>query len=184
MTTREHPFESLQERVSRESRIAKSVLEEIERRRSEADREGRSFSAVTEEQLLQKLRSAKSPMIVWQSWGSGSPGSTIRYNVGITNPDPADAVWLFGHVFVGAANIAPDISDALSAVDTRFPRLTMPAFSGLTVKAGDTDHLEFDLAIPASVEKTNYMGNVILYQATWHDPAVYLDRGLFIFAVA
>lgn len=184
MATSEHPIESLQERVSRESRIAKSVLEEIGRRRSEAERDGRCFSAVTEQQLLQKLRSAKSPMIVWQSWGSGSPGSTIQYNVGITNPDPTDAVWLFGHVFVGAANIAPDISDALSAVDTRFPRLTMPAFSGLTVKAGETVHLEFKLTIPVGVEKTNYMGNVVLYQATWHDPAVYLDRGLFVFAVS
>ena len=184
MATREYHRETLAERVNREARIAKSVLEEIERRRNRAEREGYSFSAVTEEQLLQKLRSAKSPMIVWQSWNSGSPGSTIRYRVGIANPDPSDAIWLCGHVFVGAANIAPDISDALSAVDSRFPRLTLPAFPGLTIKAGNIDELDFELAIPVGVEKTNYMGNVVLFQVTWHDPAVYLDRGLFLFEVA
>jgi len=100
------------------------------------------------------------------------------------NPGPDDAVWLFGHVFVGAANVAPEVGDALAVVDPGFPRLTAPAFPGLTVKAGSTETLQFALTIPPAAEMTNYMGNLVLYRATWHDPAAYLDRSLFVFAVS
>lgn len=185
MATDEVNKETLQERVDRDSRTAKAILEEIKRQHNKADRDGRTFTAVTEEQLLSKLRSVNSPMIVWQSWSSsGTVGSTIKYSVGITNPDAVDAVYVFAHVFVGAANIARNIGEALSAVDTRFPRLTMPAFPGVTIKAGGFATLDFALTIPAGAQKTNYMGNSVLYRATWHDPAVYLDRGLFVFEVA
>ncbi|HEY7592212.1 MAG TPA: hypothetical protein VH969_03595 [Actinophytocola sp.] len=177
------PGENVQERIDREAKAVRSVLAEVEQRRREAAEAGLSFTALTEDQLLRKLRSVNSPMIVWQSWGSGSPGSSIAYNVGINNPDPTDWVSLFGHVFVGSANVAPDIGDALALVDTRFPRLTMPAFAGLTVKAATTEQLNFSLKIPTGIDLTNYMGNSVLYQATWHDRAIYLDRGLFVFAV-
>lgn len=148
----------------REARNVRSVLAEVEQRRDDAAKAG-----------------FRSPLSRKSS--SGSPGSTIQYNVGVNNPDPTDWIWLFGHVFVGTANVAPDISEALALVDTRFPRLTMPAFAGLTVKAGNTEQLNFTLNIPTGIELTNYMGNSVLYQATWHDRAEYLDRGLFVFAV-
>lgn len=175
--------ETLRERVDRETENARTILKDIDLHRVQAHKAGLSFTGLTEAQLLRKLRSVNSPMIVWQSWGSGTPGSTITYSVGISNPDPTEHIWLFGHLFVGAANIAPDVSESLSVVDARFPRLTLPAFPGMTVKAGTIERLDFTLKIPAGVEITNYMGNFVLYKATWHEPATYLDRGLFVFAV-
>jgi hypothetical protein len=181
MTRTEQVRPSLRERSSR---LVESVVAEAGRHRTEAERDGRFFTAPPEDQLLSRATASQLPMIVWQSWNSGSPGTTIQYRAGVMNPGPNDEVWLFGHVFVGAANVAPEIGAALAAVDPGFPRLTVPAFPGLTVKAGSTETLEFALTIPAGAERTNYMGNLVLYRATWHDPADYLDRSLFVFAVS
>jgi hypothetical protein len=185
MPSRDHERENLQNRLEREARVVRTIQEDIDRHRKAAEQDGRTFTALTETQLAKKLRSVNSPIITWQSWGStAAPGSLIGYSVGISNPDPVDVIQLFGHLFVGPANIAPDVSEAISAVDTRFPRLTMPQVPGLTVKAGATEQLDFSIDIPVSLEKSNYMGNTILFQSTWHDPAVYLDRSLFVFQVA
>jgi hypothetical protein len=182
-TERLHP-ETLQEQLDREAGVAKSVLEEIERRRSQAEQEGRSFTALTEEHLLRKLRSGKSPIIIWQTWNECTPGSIVYYSVGFTNPDPWIATYLFAHVFVGPASIASDIGVAALAVDTRFPRLTLPTFAGgMTLKPVASTSLDFQLTVPLGVEKTAYLGNVVLFQANWNDRATYLDRGMFIFPV-
>ncbi len=92
-------------------------------------------------------------------------------------------VWLFGLVYVGAGNIASNPDEAVLAMDTRFARLTQPAFAGLTMPANSSTQLSFSLVAPATVERTNYMGNCVLFQASWHDKALYLDRGLFVFGV-
>ena len=39
------------------------------------------------------------------------------------------------------------------------------------------------LPVPAGIEATNYLGNSFLFQSTWHDPGVYIDRSLFVFGV-
>jgi len=162
----------------------KRIHEFLQRQESLAKKEGWSYTSISEDQLAAKLARVHSPMIVFQGWsGSTSPGGSISYTVGIYNPDPQQRVWLYAHVFVGAANIAPDVSSALSAVDPRFPRLTMPAFFGLTLAPGATASLQFSLAVPGNVEKTNYLGNTFLFQATYHDVGIYLDRGLFPFTV-
>ncbi len=101
----------------------------------------------------------------------------------MNNPDPDARIWLFVHVFVGPANIARNHDDALALVDTRFPRLVEPAFDGLSLDPGATASLDFSLAVPAGVDPSNYLGNSFLFTATWHDPAEYLDRGLFVFRV-
>jgi hypothetical protein len=96
-------------------------------------------------------------MVIFQSWTSGaSAGGTIKYTIGIYNPDPVDAMWMFGHVFVGPANSVSDIGAALLAVDTRFPRLTMPAFAGLTIAPGTTATLSYAIHVPTSVQPSNY----------------------------
>lgn len=163
---------------------AKAIKEEIERRRREAKTKNELFTGLTDEQIQQKLRRAKSPMIVWQSWSGSAPiGGSINYSLGIYNPDPTQWIWLFNHVFVGAANVAADPDDALALVDPRFARLTQPDVFGLTIDPGKTQSLSYALPIPAGVDKTDYLGNSFLFRSTWFDKAQYFDRCLFVFKV-
>jgi hypothetical protein len=174
----------LVEELEQRAEHARRLLDDIEERRQEAERQGLNFTAPTAEQLRKKLARAESPMIVGQGWsGSAAPGGVINYDVYINNPDPVYWSWLFVHVFVGPANVVPDVADAVSAVDPRFPRLTMPQVFGLSLAPGDTQPLSFALDVPAGVERSNYLGNAILFQGDWHDVGKYLDRGLFVFEV-
>lgn len=160
------------------------IQEFLRKQEATAKREGWNYTSISEDELAVKLSRVHSPMIVFQGWSSfTSPGGSISYSVGIYNPDPQARGSLYAHVFVGAANMAPDISTAVTAVDPRFPRLTMPAFFGLTVAPGATATLQFSVAVPSNVEKTNYLGNTFLFQATYHDVGIYLDRGVFPFGV-
>jgi hypothetical protein len=182
-------FDQLLDRISQSSerRAAntRALLEEIERRRGQAREQGLNFTTPTEEQLLDKLTRANSPMIVFQSWsGSTSTPGAISYTVGINNPDPDVRIWLFVHLFIGPANIAPNVNDALALVDQRFPRLTEPEFAGLSIDPGVTTSLTFTIEVPANIQLSNYLGNSFLFAATWHDPGEYLDRSIFVFKVA
>jgi len=145
---------------------------------------GEHFTAVTPEEIEKKLKRVKSPMIVSQGWNSTTPGGTVNYNLGIYNPDPTQAIWLFAHVWVGSGNVDPTVGTFLLNVDTRFPRLTQPTFFGLTLAAGASATLSFALKVPTAVEKTNYLGNSCLMRFNWHDVGTYLDRGIFVFAVS
>ena len=142
------------------------------------------FTAVTPEEIEKKLKRARSPMIVSQGWGSTTPGGTVNYSLGIYNPDPTQAVWLFAHVWVGSGNVDPTVGTFLLNVDARFPRLTQPTFAGLTLAPGASATLSFALKVPSTIEKTNYLGNSCLMQFNWHDIGKYLDRGIFVFAVS
>jgi hypothetical protein len=150
---------------------------------AKTENKGEFFTAVTPEEIEKKLKRVNSPMIISQSWGGTSPGGTVNYNLGIYNPDPVQAVWVFAHVFVGSGNIDPVTGTFLLNVDTRFPRLTLPAPVGLTIPSHSNANLSFALKVPATVEKTNYIGNSCLFQVNWHDIGLYLDRGVFVFAV-
>jgi hypothetical protein len=150
-------------------------------------KKGEAFTAVTPEDIERKLKRANSPMIVSQfgSWtGPTPPGGTLTYNVGIYNPDPTQAIWLFAHVWVGSGNVDPSVGTFLSNVDSRFPRLTQPAFAGLTLAPSASTVMTFSLALPAAIEKTNYLGNCCLMRFNWHDVGTYLDRGVFVFTVS
>jgi hypothetical protein len=176
---RRHVVEELERRTEH----TRHLLDEIERRRQEAERQGLNFTAPTAEQLMKKLASTESPMIVGQGWGSAPPGGTFTYNVSINNPDPIQWNSLYVHVFVGAANLVPDVGDALSAVDPRFPRLTMPRVFGLSLAPGATQSVSFSITVPTAIERSNYLGNAILFEGNYHDVGRYLDRGLFVFEV-
>ena len=154
----------------------------IEKARSENKAE--FFTAVTPEEIKNKLKRVHSPMIVFQSWPATSPGGTLYYNLGIYNPDPVTAIWMFAHVFIGSGNIDPVTGTFLLNVDTRFPNLTLPGPVGLSLASGATATLNFALKVPLSVEKTNYIGNSCLMQVNWHDIGTYLDRGVFVFTVS
>ncbi len=158
------------------------IQKAIENQKRES--KGEHFTAVTPEEIEKKLKRVKSPMIVSQGWNSATPGGTVNYNLGIYNPDPTQVIWLFAHVWVGSGNVDPTVGTFLLNVDTRFPRLTQPTFSGLTLAAGASATLSFALKVPSTVEKTNYPGNSCLMRFNWHDVGTYLDRGIFVFAVS
>jgi hypothetical protein len=159
----------------------KSIQKATEKHKLE--NKGEHFTAVTPEDIEKKLKRVNSPMIVSQGWSGTTQGGTFNYSLGLYNPDPTQAIWLFAHVWVGSGNIDPTVGTFLSNVDTRFPRLTEPAFAGLTLAAGASATLNFTVKVPATVEKTNYLGNSCLMQFNWHDIGKYLDRGVFVFAV-
>jgi hypothetical protein len=145
---------------------------------------GEHFTAITPEEIEKKLKRVRSPMIVSQGWNDAALGGTVNFNLGLFNPDPPQAIWLFAHVFVGSGNVDPTAGTFLLNVDPRFPRLTQPAFAGLTLAAGASATLAFALKVPPTVEKTNYFGNSCLMQLNWHDVGLYLDRSVFVFAVS
>ncbi|HEU0012880.1 MAG TPA: hypothetical protein VFQ45_04315 [Longimicrobium sp.] len=161
------------------------IQEIVEGQKKKQKQKGENFTSVTPEEVEKKLRRVNSPMTVWQSWTSStSPGGTITYSVGIYNPDPTQAIWTFVHVWVGSGNIDPVVGTYLSNVDARFPRLTEPDFAGLNIPSLGSASLTFTLAVPAAVEKSNYIGNSCLMQFNWHDVGTYYDRGVFVFKVA
>ena len=170
--------------LERQAEFANRLLEEIDRQRQEAERQGLNFIAPTAEQLKKKLAATQSPMIVGQAWnGSVSAPGTIPYTVGIHNPDPVQWFNLFAHVFVGPATIVRDVGHAVLAVDTQFPRLTMPPVFGLTLAPGESQSLSFTITVPGDVERSNYLGNTFLFQSRWHEVGQYLDRSHFVFEV-
>ncbi len=145
---------------------------------------GQNFTEAESEEIVLKLKRVNSPMIVFQGWsGSTAAGGTINYNVGIWNPDPSQAIWLFAHAWVGSGNVDPVTGTFLTNVDARFPRLTEPAFAGASINPSSSLTLTFNLHVPATVEKTNYLGNTCLMQFNWHDIGSYLDRGVWPFTV-
>jgi hypothetical protein len=161
-------------------------IQEVIEKQKELVKEGEGFIAVTPEDIERKLKRTNSPMIVSEfgSWTAPTPlGGTFTYNVGLYNPDPTDAIWLFAHVWVGSGNVDPTVGTFLLNVDTRFPRLTQPGFAGLSLPAGASTVLSFTVNVPSTVEKTNYLGNCCLMSFNWADVGTYLDRGVFVFTV-
>lgn len=158
------------------------IKKEVEKHKKE--NKGENFTSVTPEEIEKKLKRVNSPIIVSQGWNFTTPGGTVNYSLGIFNPDPVQAIWLFAHVWVGSGNVDPVVGTFLLNVDTRFPRLTEPVFDGLSLAPGAFGTLNFALKVPASVEKTNYLGNSCLMQFNWHDVGTYLDRGVFPFQVS
>lgn len=168
---------------------AKQIKEHIRKiqevtEKQKREHKGEHFTAITPEEIEKKLKRTKSPMIVSQSWNSSVPGGTVNYDLGLYNPDPTQAIWLFAHVWVGSGNVDPTIGTFLLNVDTRFASLTEPNFSGLTLAAGASATLSFALKVPSTIEKTKYLGNSCLMRFNWHDVGTYLDRGIFVFAVS
>jgi hypothetical protein len=149
-------------------------------------KKGESFTAITPEEIENKLNRTNSPMIVSQtgSWtGSTALGGTFTYNLGLFNPDPTASSSLFAHVWVGSGNVDPVVGTFLLNVDTRFPRLTIPGFAGLSLPASGSTVLNFSMKVPTTVEKTTYLGNACLMKFNWHDVGTYLDRAVFVFNV-
>ena len=161
----------------------KRIKAEIEKLRGSA-KKGDHFTALTDDQIREKLRRTNSPMFIGEGWSGSAPvGGTISYNVTITNPDPVSRDSMYVHVFIGPANTASDVGSALRIVDARFPRLSQPGFFGLTLAPSASQSLSFSIKVPAGVEPSNYMGNAFLLQLNSFDVGVYFDRASFVFQV-
>lgn len=164
----------------------KRVEEAIEKHKRENKKE--YFVALTGKQIENKLKRAKSPMIVSQSWTTAQLGGRLLYDVNIHNPDPTSAHLLYAHVWVGSGNVDPNVGSFLRNVDTRFPRLTGPPFSqaswGLSLEPDSSAYIDFELRIPGTVEVTNYLGNTCLMQLPLMEDGTYLDRSVFVFSVS
>jgi hypothetical protein len=159
-------------------------IQELTKEAEKQQKPNHHVTVVTPEEIDRKLRRVNSPMIVSQGWTSSAPaGGVINYSVGLYNPDPTQAIWLFGHVFIGSGNPDPVTGTFLLNVDDRFPRLTQPDFAGLNIPAGGSASLSYSIVIPANVQKTNYLGNTALMQFNWHDIGTLLDRSVFVFKV-
>jgi hypothetical protein len=156
-----------------------AAIEKIKR-----ENKGEHFTSIIPEEIEKKFTRVNSPMIISQGWNSTTPGGIVNYSLGLYNPDPTAANGLFAHVAVGSGNVDPITGTFLLNVDPRFPRLTQPAFAGLTLASGASAVLSYALKVPLTVEKTNYLGNSCLMQFNWHDIGKYLDRGVFVFAVS
>lgn len=160
----------------------KKIQDVIEKHKRE--NKGEHFTSLSEDEIANKLKRVKSPIIVSQGWNSTNPGGIVNYGVGIHNPDPTGAANLYVHAWVGSGNVDSTVGTFLLNVDGRFPRLTQPAFFGLSLAPSANATLNFSLKVPTTVEKTIYLGNSCLMQLNYHDIGQYLDRGAFPFAVA
>lgn len=140
------------------------------------------FAAPDDDQLIEKLRRAQSPMIYFNGWSGASAGGILNYTVGIYNPDPIYRSGLYAYVFVGPANVVPSVGEALATADDRFPKLTEPPFFGLSLAPGASANLSFSLNVP-TVQASTYLGNTFLVQVDGFDVGTYLDRGCFPFRV-
>jgi hypothetical protein len=159
----------------------KKIQEAIEKHKGENREE--HFTSLTSEEIERKLKRVNSPMIVSQGWSNTTPGGTFNYNVGIHNPDPISAGNLYVHVWIGSGNADPIVGTFLLNVDPRFPRLTQPAFFGLSIPSGANATLSFSIKAPTTIEKASYLGNSFLMQLNYHDVGQPLDRGVFPFAI-
>lgn len=161
---------------------AEKIKKIVEKHKKENKEE--NFTAITPEEIDEKFKRVNSPMIVSQGWGGTTPGGSFNYSVGIYNPDPTTASSLYVHVFVGSGNVDPNTGTFLLNVDDRFPRLAGPPAFGQTLAPGASATLNFTIAVPATVQKTVYLGNSCLMQVSYHDTGLYLDRGCFPFTVS
>ena len=164
----------------------KAHIQTIQKTIEKAKREnkGEHFIGITPEQIREKLKQANSPFITTLGWNSTNPGGTVGLGVTVVNPDPTSSGSLFGHVWIGSGNVDPTLGTFLNNVDARFPRLTEPPFFGLILAPGTSTSLTYSLKVPATIQKSNYIGNVSLMQVNFFGVGINLDRAAFVFAVS
>jgi len=162
--------------------ITKKIQEVVEKARRENKHE--LFRGLSEEDIARKLERVNSPMIVGLGWSPTTPGNDENVTINVFNPDPTAASDLYLHVWVGSGNVDPNNGTFLLNVDARFPRLSKPGPFGFTLAAGGNTSLAFALRVPATAERTVYMGTACLMRISYHDVGQYLDRACFPFVVA
>lgn len=157
------------------------ILSELELFEREAKGQGLTFSRLTDEQIVRKLRgeTANSPFITGQGWTSGTqPGTTASYSVTIFNPDPVGYYPLFVSIFFGLFNFLPteDVGESIAGYLPAWPYMSTQPFS---LANGTSVNKSFSYITPTTMPKSTYTGNAVLWRGEFHDAGVYYDRGLF-----
>jgi hypothetical protein len=122
------------------------------------------------------------PYIYGQGWGASPPGGTLDVLIGIYSPVSVSNLYV--HVWVGSDIVDLTVAGPVAwKVDTRFPCLTQPGFSGLVLNPGGKDDFYFALEVPATVQRTHYLLNACLLRGVGTDWRV-LDHNIVVFEVA
>src|SRR5262245_13390215 len=164
------------------TRLTKQIKETVEKAKKENKHE--NFAGLTEEDIARKLHRVNSPMIVGMGWSNSSPGGTESVSFTITNPDPVAVFGLRVAVWVGTGNPDANTGTFLLNVDPRFPRLSQTGSVGFSLASGASTSINFTFTVPASVERTTYMGEACLMRVDFLDIGTYLDRACFPFVVS
>jgi hypothetical protein len=162
----------------------KKLEPELEKQKQGHSGPKKTFVSISRDEFEAKMKRVNSPMIVSQSWDdNAAPAGVINYTVGVLNPDPT--VWnnLAVALSIGNRNPITNRDLFLNEFDARFPTYAQEAPIGFSLQPGESKTLSFGIRIPAGVEKTGYLGNVVLQRLSFYDVGMYLDRGCFFFAV-
>lgn len=161
-------------------------VETVEAAVEKARREhtGDQFVGITADEIREALAKADSPFISFIGWTSATPGSTINVTVGVFNPDPPPSVTaLYLHLFIGPTHAVTDVGEYFLSADTRFHGSMQPGAPGFVLASGASTAFTFSLAVPASIQKTNYVGNAALVRARAFDVGLLLSRATFTLTV-
>jgi hypothetical protein len=154
-------------------------LREIELFEKEAQEDRLTYSCLSKEELVKKIRgeSSKSPYIYAIAWWGGpmNPGDPGYCSVGIANPDTNYYDRMFVTIFFGLANLFDEISQGYISRDTRWVELS----TRFNLAAGANTNKTFYYTTPNDVPLTTYIGNVVLWKGGSFNQGSYLDRALF-----
>lgn len=158
----------------------RKVRESIEKHRREGKYE--HFESVADEDIEKMLNRTNTPFFSSWGWSNTTPGGTFNLTVNVFNPDPVTVGSMYVHTFIGPALAVASNDTALLAVDARFNRLTQPQFFGLSLAPSTAGNVAFTVAVPATIERSNYFGNLFLIRRGGGVAAV-LDRQSYVFRV-
>ena len=168
-------FKKTDEEVKRE---VTRLQQKIERLKQAAHERGRSFAALSEEQLIKKVRgeTAKSPFMFSQSWTSGAfPGSNASFSVSLHNPDPTGYFPFYVSIFFGLGNFF-EVGEAWAGRDQRWPGLSSARTDFL---ANSDQTFDFSYVIPTRLPLGTYNGNTVAWVGEWFSQGTWFDRGSF-----
>lgn len=154
------------------------LKEEIEVQKEQAREQGRAFSSLSDDELINKVRgeSSNSPFIYSQSWTSGTtPGSAANFTAYVRNPDPSGYYPVYVTIFFGLGNFF-DADQAWIGRDRRWPEFSSDRTS---IPANSSHSFSFGYTVPTGLPLGTYNGNLVLWRGQWLDVGTAFDRGSF-----
>jgi hypothetical protein len=158
----------------------RKLKESIEKHRREGKYD--HFESVTDEDIEKMLTRSNTPFFSSWGWSNTTPGGTFNLSVNVFNPDPVAVGSMYVHTFIGPALAVVSNDTALLAVDARWNRLAEPQFFGMSLAPSTSGNVSFTVAAPATIERSNYFGNLFLIRRGIGVASV-LDRQSYVFRV-
>jgi hypothetical protein len=159
----------------------RKLKESIEKHRREGEYE--HFESVADEDIEKMLTRSNTPFFSSWAWNNTTPGGTFNISVNVFNPDPVTVGSMYVHTFIGPALAVVSNDTALLAVDARWNRLAEPQFFGMSLAPSTSGNVLFTVAAPATIERSNYFGNLFLIRRGSGVSSVF-DRQSYVFRVA